>query len=120
MIAHQDSAVDLDTYDAGLLGGDEWATVEWWHDYMRSELARAHEFYADQFEADDLVHTLREQRDELLEAAERMLPNNIALGNDAWPDSQLVPIDFTLGELRALRAAIAKARSNEPDMERGL
>lgn len=61
--------------------------------------------------------TLREQRDELLEAAERMLPNNIALGNDAWPDSQLVPIDFTLGELRALRAAIAKARSTNTEGE---
>lgn len=23
--------------------------MSWWHDYMRAELDRAHEFYADQF-----------------------------------------------------------------------
>jgi hypothetical protein len=42
---------ELRAYDAGLLGGiAEWSVSDW-HDYIRSELARAHDFYADQFEA---------------------------------------------------------------------
>lgn len=40
------SSESIDTYDAGLLGGDTSWPVEYWHDYLRSELARAHEFYA--------------------------------------------------------------------------
>ncbi len=46
---------------------------------------------------------------DLLTAAQAMLPSNISLGNPAWPDSRVVPIDFTLGELRALHAAIQRA-----------
>lgn len=36
----------IDTYDVGLLGGDQSWHVYRWHDYLRSELERAHEFYA--------------------------------------------------------------------------
>jgi hypothetical protein len=43
--------VALDAYDAGLLayygGGD----VDWWQDYIRAELGRAHDHYEAQFEA---------------------------------------------------------------------
>jgi hypothetical protein len=33
-----------------------------------------------------------------------MLPKNMSLDNPRWPDSTTVPLDTTLGELRALRA----------------
>jgi hypothetical protein len=35
-----------DCYDAGLLGDFGGGNVEWWQDYIRAELARAHDFYA--------------------------------------------------------------------------
>jgi len=38
-----------DCYDAGLLGDFGGGNVEWWQDYIRSELARAHEFYVSQW-----------------------------------------------------------------------
>lgn len=38
-------------YDAGLLGDGGGGNVDWWQDYLRCELARAHEFYTDQFRA---------------------------------------------------------------------
>lgn len=41
----------LDAYDAGLLGDYGGGNVEWWQDYIRSELGRAHEFYQSQVSA---------------------------------------------------------------------
>ena len=38
-------------YDAGLLGDGGGGDVDWWQDYIRAELERAHEFYSDQHEA---------------------------------------------------------------------
>jgi hypothetical protein len=38
----------LQAYDAGLLGDGGGGNVSWWQDYIRAELDRAHEFYADQ------------------------------------------------------------------------
>lgn len=38
----------LDRYDAGLLGGMEGMSAEWWQDYIRAELERAHDFYQQQ------------------------------------------------------------------------
>jgi hypothetical protein len=38
----------FDCYDAGLLGDFGGGNVEWWQDYIRSELARAHDFYQSQ------------------------------------------------------------------------
>jgi len=43
-------AFQLDCYDAGLLGYEHLPNAEQWHDYIRSELARAHDFYQDQFD----------------------------------------------------------------------
>jgi hypothetical protein len=37
----------VDTYDAGLLNGLGGGDVDWWHDYIRAELARAHDFYTE-------------------------------------------------------------------------
>ena len=45
---------------------------------------------------------------ELLEALKAVLPRNLNLFNN-FPDKTLVPTDFTIGELRKISAAIAKA-----------
>lgn len=41
---------ELDEYDAGLLASAGGGDVEWWQDYLRAELGRAHEFYQSQVE----------------------------------------------------------------------
>ncbi|MDO2946978.1 hypothetical protein M8828_01145 [Aeromonas simiae] len=41
--------VELDAYDAGHLNDYGGGNVGWWHDYIRSELNRAHDFYQSQF-----------------------------------------------------------------------
>ena len=38
----------LDAYDAGLLNDYGGGDVNWWQDYLRAELARAHDFYQSQ------------------------------------------------------------------------
>ncbi|WP_242890180.1 hypothetical protein [Stenotrophomonas maltophilia] len=43
--------LQLDRYDAGLLGDGGGGDVNWWQDYLRAELDRAHEFYQDQADA---------------------------------------------------------------------
>lgn len=40
----------LDAYDAGLLSSHGGGDVDWWQDYIRAELGRAHDFYVDQVE----------------------------------------------------------------------
>ena len=35
----------LDAYDAGLLNDFGGGNVDWWQDYIRAELGRAHDFY---------------------------------------------------------------------------
>ncbi|WP_423156477.1 hypothetical protein [Stenotrophomonas maltophilia] len=46
-----DLGLQLDRYDAGLLGDGGGGDVSWWQDYIRAELDRAHEFYQDQADA---------------------------------------------------------------------
>lgn len=46
-----DKTMTLDYYDAGLLGEGGGGEISWWHDYIRSELYRAHEFYQGQANA---------------------------------------------------------------------
>jgi len=41
----------LERYDAGLLGGGSGEDADWWHDYIRCELDRAHDFYQQQWDA---------------------------------------------------------------------
>jgi hypothetical protein len=43
-----DLGLQLDRYDAGLLGDGGGGDVGWWQDYIRTKLDRAHEFYQDQ------------------------------------------------------------------------
>lgn len=42
------ASVSLDYYDAGLLNDFGGGDVDWWQDYIRAELARAHDFYQSQ------------------------------------------------------------------------
>lgn len=42
---------ELDEYDAGLLASAGGGDIEWWQDYLRAELGRAHEFYQSQMES---------------------------------------------------------------------
>ncbi|MCY1741200.1 hypothetical protein [Ensifer sp. SL37] len=49
--ADEPASISLDAYDAGLLGDGGGGDVSWWHDYIRSELDRAHEFYSAQLVA---------------------------------------------------------------------
>lgn len=37
--------MNLEPYDAGFLGGDDDSPTCWWHEYIRSELAAAHDHY---------------------------------------------------------------------------
>ncbi|CUJ80825.1 MAG: hypothetical protein J0I68_30775 [Achromobacter sp.] len=41
---------ELDEYDAGILGSAGGGDVDWWQDYLRAELERAHAFYQSQQE----------------------------------------------------------------------
>jgi len=43
--------VVLDCYDAGILNDFGGGNVEWWQDYIRAELGRAHDFYQSQIDA---------------------------------------------------------------------
>ncbi|ALJ12599.1 hypothetical protein [Sphingopyxis macrogoltabida] len=47
---------------------------------------------------------------DLLAVACEMLPRNLCLTNPNIPDSTVVPLDVTMGELRRIAAAIVKAR----------
>lgn len=50
----QPVAVDLERYDAGILGSNGGGHVGWWHDYIRAVLEDAHDFYLQQ--VDGLAH----------------------------------------------------------------
>jgi hypothetical protein len=49
--AAQAEPMALEPYDAGLLSDFGGGNVEWWQDYIRAELGRAHEFYQSQVAA---------------------------------------------------------------------
>ena len=44
----QRQPLTLDCYDAGLLSDFGGGNVDWWQDYIRAELDRAHDFYQSQ------------------------------------------------------------------------
>lgn len=45
----------IERYDAGLLNDFGGGDVDWWHDYIRAELERAHDFYESQLAARPIV-----------------------------------------------------------------
>lgn len=45
----QQAGADLGRYDAGLLSDFGGGNVEWWQDYIRAELDRAHDYYTSQY-----------------------------------------------------------------------
>ena len=72
---------------------DEWiAGTNQWRKEAANELRRLHEVNA-----------------ALLEALKTLFPNNLNAINKNVPDTMVIPLDFTYGELRKISAAIAKA-----------
>lgn len=59
--------LEPDAYDAGLLNDFGGGDVSWWQDYIRDELARAHEFYASQWPAADTGQAVGFCKPELIE-----------------------------------------------------
>jgi hypothetical protein len=53
----------MDVYDAGLLNDYGGGNVDWWHDYIRSELGAAHDHY--QSRCDDLTADLDDRVSDL-------------------------------------------------------
>ena len=49
--SQQPATGELEPYDAGLLNDFGGGNVEWWQDYIRAELGRAHDFYQSQIAA---------------------------------------------------------------------
>jgi hypothetical protein len=47
----------------------------------------------------------------LYEAAKRFIPPNVCLTNSNIPDDLVIPLDVTMGELRSLATALAKAET---------
>ena len=50
-LASRGGVPELEPYDAGFLSDYGGGNVDWWQDYIRSELARAHDFYQSQLAA---------------------------------------------------------------------
>lgn len=46
-----DETMTLDYYDAGLLNNHGGGNIDWWFDYIREELGRAHAFYQSQVDS---------------------------------------------------------------------
>lgn len=64
-------------------------------------------FPSDTAEADAAVFAAAP---DMLAAIEQFMPKGIAIGNNSVPDDLNIPMDVTLGELRAFATAIARAR----------
>ncbi len=61
------------------------------------------------------VATLARYLEDLANAAQSVLPENVCLTNKNIPDETVVPVDFTIGELRILHAAIlASTPTSQP------
>lgn len=57
----------------------------------------------------DLERSLKAVQKELLEALKEIIPKNLNLDNIFIPDHAVIPMHFTMGELKKIFAAIAKA-----------
>lgn len=61
------------------------------------------------------IVTLIAAAPELLEACKPMIPQGVCLTNKNIPDETVICLDCTVGELRKLSAAIAKATGDKND-----
>lgn len=82
--------VELNAYDAGYLNDFGGGNVGWWHDYIRSELDRAHDFYQSQLVDGNHVE------------------QTLAMAPEGW---QLVPVEPNVQMLAAFVEAGGKAIS---------
>lgn len=67
----------------------------------------------DAVRAEQEILALKAQRDELLAGLEAAFPRGFSTINANVPDEIIVPVDFTMAELRAMAALIAKHKGAE-------
>lgn len=67
----------LDAYDAGYLNAHGGGNVEWWHDYIRSELDRAHDFYQSQLDGQPIRYEVPE--------GWQLVPREVVAPTLSWP-----------------------------------
>jgi hypothetical protein len=78
----------MECYDAGIISEFGRGNVVWWQDYIRAELARAHEFYCEQASS-------QEDEIERLQAIVAGVDDAVydsfsyALGPDTWEECSL-------------------------------
>ena len=102
----------LDQYDAGLLNDFGGGNVEWWQDYIRAELGRAHDFYQSQVAAapqpvsDDARDALVVALDALIADYDGEIHNEY--DGTSMLDSRLSEINYAREALAAYRAAQEK------------
>lgn len=65
------------------------------------------------------VATLARHLERLADAAKSVLPENVCLTNNSVPDETVIPVDLTIGELRALHSAIIAAALSTPHTPTG-
>lgn len=107
---------DLPTYDAGVLADYGSGNVEWWQDYIRAELARAHNFYAEHFT--DRLEALAqpvvgEQRDDV-ERYIRIAIWNAGMNGGMGQDLSQAFIRRAMAEPTMIHALAALAASPSP------
>ena len=119
-----------DRYDAGLFGGDTTWSAEDWHDYLRAELGRWHDFYSDQIEtlekrvadAESVIASINslrdkayEERGEEIEELRTMLltqSDTNTLINAMHSEGYKAGVDVAFSKL-GRQEAYLKARANE-------
>lgn len=105
---------EVDCYDAGLLSDFGGGNVEWWQDYIRAELARAHEFYASQMPTTSItaaeLDALRKDAERLQKDAERM--QKALLDIAEWTDRYTKPGHPISNVARAAIAGEKKDKEN--------
>lgn len=95
-------AVALDCYDAGLLSDFGGGNVEWWQDYIRAELGRAHDFYQSQ-----AIATLTAEVSRLTGELERSRKECEGLREAALATAGMYGRDCRESMLRAFEQAVA-------------
>ena len=100
---------ELEPYDAGLLNDFGGGNVEWWQDYIRAELGRAHDFYQSQITTPQPAQaTQAEVKDAEIEALFGKCGGHWS--GDQWviEDADLHPFARTILALRPERVPMTK------------